>query len=95
MSVEDLLSILKSHSDKYKIIVCNEIIYFREQHKSQVLYSPELFKVICNTDKERLPKLIRSCCRRCRVLSVFFTKKAYALLLILGASLKEKRKIFW
>ena len=57
VSVEELHSILKSHSDKNEVIVRTEFIYFRESHKSEVLYNPELFKVNGNTHEERLLNL--------------------------------------
>ena len=57
VSVEELRSILKSHPDRNEVIVCNELIYFRESHKSEVLYNPELFKVNGNTHEERLLNL--------------------------------------
>ena len=45
VSVEELHTILNSHPDQNEVIVRNELIYFRESHKSEVLYNPELFKV--------------------------------------------------
>ena len=33
------------HLDQNEVIVRTELIYFRESHKSEVLYNPELFKV--------------------------------------------------
>ena len=35
VSVEELCSILKSYPDQNKVIVCSELIYFRESHKSE------------------------------------------------------------
>ena len=43
VSVEELHTILNSHPDQNEVIVRNELIYFRESHKSEVLYNPELF----------------------------------------------------
>ena len=44
VSVEELHTILNSHPDKNEAIVRNELIYFRESHKSEVIYKPELLK---------------------------------------------------
>ena len=49
VSVEELHSILKSRPNQKEVIVRTELIYFRESHKSEVLYNPELFKVNGNT----------------------------------------------
>ncbi len=57
MSVEELRTILNSHLDKNEVIVRNELIYFRESRKSEVLYNPELFKVNGNTHEERFLNL--------------------------------------
>ena len=57
LSVEELCSIFKSHSDQNEVFVRSELIYFRESHKSEVLYNPELFKVNGNTHEERLLNL--------------------------------------
>ena len=57
VSVEELRTILNSHPDKNEVIVRNELIYFRESHKSEVLHNPELFKVNGNTHEERLLNL--------------------------------------
>ena len=57
VSVEELHTILNSHPDQNEVIVRNELIYFRESHKSEVLCNPELFKVNGNTHEERLLNL--------------------------------------
>ena len=57
VSVEELHSILKSRPNQKEVIVRTELIYFRESHKSEVLYNPELFKVNGNTHEERLTNL--------------------------------------
>ena len=49
VSVEELCSILKPHPDKNEVIVRNDLNYLRESHKSEVLYTQELFKVNGNT----------------------------------------------
>ena len=43
--VEELYSILKDHPNQKEVIVRNELIYFKESHKSEVLYNPDPFKV--------------------------------------------------
>ena len=57
VSVEELHTILKSHPNQNEIIFCTEIIYFRESHKSEVLYNLDLFKVNGNTHEERILNL--------------------------------------
>ena len=57
VSVEGLHSIFKSHRDKNEVIVRTELIYFRESHKSEVLYNSELLKVNGNTLEKRLLNL--------------------------------------
>ena len=57
VSVEELHSVLKAHPNKKQEIVRTELIYFRESHKSEVLYNPEMFKVNGNTHEERLLNL--------------------------------------
>ena len=57
VSVEELHSILKAHPNQKKVIVRNELIYFRELHKSEVLYNPDLFKVNSYTHEEILLNL--------------------------------------
>ena len=50
-------SILKPNLNQKEVIVRNELIYFWEWHKSEVLYNPYLFKVNGNTHEERLINL--------------------------------------
>ena len=57
MSVEELDSILKAHPTQKEEIVPTELIYFRESHKSEVLYNPQLIIVSGNTHEERLLNL--------------------------------------
>ena len=84
VSVEELRSILKSHPDRNEVIVCNELIYFRESHKSEVLYNPELFKVNGNTHKERLLNLCAHVADECSLCSL--PTNTDALLIVGGSS---------
>ena len=56
-SVEELHSILKVHSQHKEKIVRNELIYYRETHKADILCSPSLFKVNGITHEERCANL--------------------------------------
>jgi hypothetical protein len=56
-SVEELHQILRSHPDMKEKIVRNEVIYYRDTHKSDVLYNPSMFKVNNNSHEERLVNL--------------------------------------
>ena len=88
VSVEELRSILKSHPDRNEVIVRNELIYFRESHKSEVLYNPELFKVNGNTHKERLLNLCAHVADECSLCSL--PTNTDALLIVRGSSPKNE-----
>ena len=54
VSVKEVHSTLKTNPNEKEVIVRNGLIYFRESHKFEVLYNPDLFKANGNTHKERL-----------------------------------------
>ena len=56
-SVEELHQILSSHPDLKEKIVRNELIYYRDTHKSDILDNPAMFKVNKNSHEERLVNL--------------------------------------
>ena len=45
ISVEELMTILQKFSDNKEKIVRNELVYYRDTHKSEILSNPGLFKV--------------------------------------------------
>ena len=56
-SVDELQSILNLHPQQREKIVRNELIYFRETHKSEVLFNPSLFRVNNISHEDRLLNL--------------------------------------
>ena len=44
-SVEEVYSILQPNPENAEKIVCTEIAYYRDTHKTEVMYRPELFKL--------------------------------------------------
>ena len=57
VSSEELMSVLKDHSELQEKIVMTELAYYRDTHKSDVTANPELFKLNKITHEERLMNL--------------------------------------
>ena len=56
-SVAQLEAALKGNPDKQELIVWKELVYYRDTHKSDIVASPDLFRVNAITHEERASNL--------------------------------------
>ena len=56
-SIDELDDILRAHGDLAEKIVCTEFLYYRDTHKTEVIYNGYLFKRNKISYKDRLVNL--------------------------------------